>query len=383
MKSTEKVDDFKLLRPVLLDRVKYIIMGLELAPTTHQVHWQGYIVFDCAAKWGKVKKVFARKDMHIEVTKGTHKQNYEYCTKTGAYAADNGCCYPGILPYEYGNRDDLFLGKKQSEKSAVIETLENKGEKAAVEEHKEYMLSHGKDFDYYLNMLARVKIDNKPQNRLVIYVQGKTGIGKTWSIFEAFNERCYRTIPPTGKKFWMDHYRPLHQKILLIDEFNADAWNLDEFKQLIDVYPTTCATKGGHTKTNWNLCFVVSCTPFAAQNFEYHRPEIARRFNIILDDVKGSWLGDLMDNVYPRVDYDLSPEYKNWCATYRKENPLVATYKIAWDTVATTPHWYQARQDEHAKRLREDDEPIAPKRQACVPDLAMLDPNGDGDSEEY
>jgi len=242
-KATEKIDDFKLIRPELT-HVKYLIMGLEVAPTTRQVHWQGYVVFNSPQKWGKVKKIFSRKDIHVEVTKGTHKQNYEYCTKTGQFSGEADCIYPGSVPYEYGNRDELFLASAKSKSAEIVDQLKTKSKEEVIADNPEYMLAHGKAFEFFCNMNSRSVIDNKAQDRLVIYVQGRTGVGKTWSILQAFNRQVYRCIHPKNKVFWMDHYNPIDQPIIFLDEFDAEEWNLGEFKELIDIYPSTFATKG-------------------------------------------------------------------------------------------------------------------------------------------
>lgn len=370
MRRDESIDDFKLLRPST-DEIKYLVMGLEIAPTTGQIHWQGYLSFKEPQGWNKVKKAFGRNDLHVEKAKANAERNTHYCCKTGPFLKDAACKFPGVDPYIFGDYKD----KRISVREQVVATLSEKGKVATICEHPAYMLGHAKEFEYYCNLLARNAVKNTEQERLLIYVHGETGVGKTWTILNAFAQGVYRLPHPDAqKKIWMDFYDPLEHEVLFIDEFDATEWNLNIFKELVDVYPMSCHTKGGFTKTNWNVCFVCSTVPFEAQKWEQHYDEIFRRFHLILHDVHHGWLGDVFKDLLPKMHLETETKYALW---YLANTHTYLSYQI---TKNVPPRWYEIR--EPIKRapvpVDPDDMPLF-KRQAAQ----YLDPNGDGDGPDY
>lgn len=364
MKIDENIDDFKLIRPADDPVIKYLIMQLEQAPSTGQIHWQGYINFKQPKRWTYVKKLFDRNDTHVEVAKGTMQQNKAYCSKDESR-------YPGVDRIEIGTCND----KRISKHTEVLESLSTKGKSETITKFPEYMMSHGKSFEYYCNMDSRATISNLPQDRLVIYVHGPTGTGKTWSIITAFDEEVYRMPQPDNKKVWMDHYDPKEHHVLFLDEFNAANWDMDYFKEFIDVYPMQPHTKGGFTKTNWKVCFVCSNIRFENQPWGTPalRAQIERRFHTILHDVNSSWLGDMFNEYYPKFITRTSPTYAHW---YMEHNHSFLSFQT-WKH--TPPRWYTLLTPRKHPR---DDSPPPPKRANAVPDLAYLEPNGDGDPIE-
>jgi len=58
----------------------YLIAGKETCPTTKKRHYQGFVIFIDRVRLTKLKKEYDT-SIHWEATKGTAKQNYEYCTK--------------------------------------------------------------------------------------------------------------------------------------------------------------------------------------------------------------------------------------------------------------------------------------------------------------
>lgn len=358
MKIDEGIDDFKLIRPADDPCIKYLVMQMEQAPTTNQVHWQGYVQFKQPKRWNYVKKLFKRNDTHIEVAKGTIQQNKKYCTKQETR-------FPGIDPIEIGTCED----KRVNKHTEVLETLRTKGKQATIEKHAEYMMSHGKSFEYFCNMSARAAITNLPQDRLLIYVHGITGTGKTWSIVNAFDEEVYRMPQPDNKKVWMDHYDPQENHVLFLDEFNAEKWDLDYLKEFLDVYPMQPHTKGGFTKTNWKVCFVCSNIRFDNQAWGTCRAQFERRFHTVLHDVNSTWLGDMFNDLYPNFITRTNEAYANW---YLPRNHSFLSYTLFKHT---PPKWYE--QMEPRKRVAFDDDVPPLKRQAAM--IELLDPNGDGD----
>ena len=60
---------------------RYMVCQVESAPTTGHIHLQGFIVFEKNHRVGAVARMDPFKHAHIEVMKGSVKQNEEYCEK--------------------------------------------------------------------------------------------------------------------------------------------------------------------------------------------------------------------------------------------------------------------------------------------------------------
>lgn len=60
---------------------KYFICQLERAPNTGQIHWQGFLICHAPQRMAAIKKMLGSQQVHLEVARGTSKQNYDYCTK--------------------------------------------------------------------------------------------------------------------------------------------------------------------------------------------------------------------------------------------------------------------------------------------------------------
>lgn len=73
-------------------KCRYIICQLEKAPETGALHMQAYVVFNNALAMKGVKTIFGER-AHVEIARGTAKQNIDYCSKTDSRVAG---------PWEHG-----------------------------------------------------------------------------------------------------------------------------------------------------------------------------------------------------------------------------------------------------------------------------------------
>ena len=79
----------------------------------------------------------------------------------------------------------------------------------------------------------------------IYYIEGPTGIGKTYGIFERFPD-AYRPIV-SGDKVWFDGYDG--QETLLLDELRGNI-KMSMLLQLLDPYPLKVEVKGGTVQQN-------------------------------------------------------------------------------------------------------------------------------------
>lgn len=105
-----------------LQNANYLIGGLERAPTTGQIHLQGYVHFATQRQLSALKKIKTLPGAHWEVARGTPEQNKIYCSK------ENNFHECGELP-EQGKRTDLAVIKemvlqKNLPMAKVLEVIE-------------------------------------------------------------------------------------------------------------------------------------------------------------------------------------------------------------------------------------------------------------------
>ena len=83
MRAVSDVDYAALMQRKGGDTVKYCVFQREVAPTTGQVHLQGFICFSKKMRRSSVKalQLFDREVMWFEKARGTLKQCEAYCSK--------------------------------------------------------------------------------------------------------------------------------------------------------------------------------------------------------------------------------------------------------------------------------------------------------------
>ena len=80
----------------------YCIIGRELSPTTHKIHFHIYVEFDNACTFSSLKKIFPT--AHVEDAHGTSSQNKAYITKQDSEYKEFGI--PTSVKY---SADDIGL----------------------------------------------------------------------------------------------------------------------------------------------------------------------------------------------------------------------------------------------------------------------------------
>jgi hypothetical protein len=90
----------------------------------------------------------------------------------------------------------------------------------------------------------------------IYYIEGDTGIGKTYGIFKMFPD-AYRPIV-SGDKIWFDGY--CGEKTLLLDELRGNI-KLSFLLQILDPYALKVEVKGGTVNAEWERVFITTNTP--------------------------------------------------------------------------------------------------------------------------
>lgn len=204
---------------VLAPTSTYQVYGYETCPTTQKKHIQGYICFENTKTMEAVKKVFRKKTMHLEISKGTPEQNRTYCIKEGNYIETGLMANPGKRTDLDKVRDMVKEGKGMKDIIAVAS-------------------------NYQCIKMAEVVLKYVEEKRNwkteTTWIWGKSGTGKTRQAMETLGIDCYVKNNNTGK--WWDAYDA--DENVILDEVDYDT-NYSFLKELSDRYPCRVETKGG------------------------------------------------------------------------------------------------------------------------------------------
>lgn len=232
---------------------QYMIYGYEIAPTTGRRHHQGYVYFENAKSFSKMKKLFPQ--CRLAKAKGTAQQNYVYCSKGGEF-------------WEYG---DMPSQGKRSDLDRVSEMVKEK--KSLSEVARAYPSEYIK-YHKGIRALMDALMEHRTEKPRVYWFWGEAGAGKTR---KAIEEICQGDYYIKDETEWWDGYH--QQNTIIIDDFDYEKTNYRSFLRLLDRYHYQGQYKGGYLKIN--------------------SPNI-----VITSDLAPSsyWSGNVLEQVMRRVD---------------------------------------------------------------------------------
>lgn len=115
--NTPTEEEMTKIAAITIEEVKYMIYGEEVAPSTGRVHLQGYVEFTSLKSLNQVKTLISTR-VHAEKSRGSSKQNQEYCMKEGNFVEI------GSLPEGHqGSRSDLELVRRAIEDGATDQDI--------------------------------------------------------------------------------------------------------------------------------------------------------------------------------------------------------------------------------------------------------------------
>jgi len=184
-------------------------------------HYQVYIEYKNPRKFTTIKNKFPR--AHIEPRKGTRSQAREYCSKEETRISG---------PYEIGEFKEEKPGKR-NDILRCIELIENTGDVKDVREcYPDTYIKYMDRFIKYANELRIEEYKDKFRDIDVIYLYGKTGIGKTRTIMETYGYRNVYRVTDYDRPF--DMYES--QSVICFEEFR-NSLKIEEMLIYLDGYP--------------------------------------------------------------------------------------------------------------------------------------------------
>jgi hypothetical protein len=236
----------------------YLIVGQEVAPTTGTPHLQGFVQFKKSMRLKAVTKLIP--GAHLEIAKGSAKQNIQYCTKT-----DPNPFTLGTPPKSKGDGNKIRWDEA----------------KQAAQEGRFEDIPAELQWRFYRTMKEMAK-DNmeKPEpldSVCGIWIYGKTGTGKTHSVVTQHPDRY---IKPINK--WWDGYQ--NEEVIHIDELSPEhsKWIAPYLKKWADKWPFDAEVKGGSLQLRPKKIIVTSNYSMDEMDFNHADfPALARRFKQI------------------------------------------------------------------------------------------------------
>lgn len=218
------------------DKIQGLFYQVERAPTTGQLHLQGFVVFKKKVRFTTVKNLFP--GAHLEKARGTQEQNIEYCSKSASKVCG---------PFKVGVLETPGKSKPLDECCKAL--AEGKSMYDLADSYPKQIVLHHRG----LEALLRYKIRPAPawRNVTTTWYWGKTEVGKTRRCFVESPD-LYRVID-NGQ--WWDGYT--NQSAILFDEFYGDI-KCKTMLTWLDGYPIRLPIKGGFVDAHWTQIYITS-----------------------------------------------------------------------------------------------------------------------------
>jgi hypothetical protein len=291
-------------------QAKWLIAGLERAPTTGALHWQCAVIFPTRVKGSTLKNRF-HVSIHWEVMKYSPGENYRYCTKTRPEDP-----VPNEETMEMGTRpedSEGFNGPGKRVKCIWDETKRlaklGKWDEISSEHLLRYYSGIQKVHNHFAPMPAPVdEICGE-------WHYGVSGSGKTHHALMNHENVYYKQFNK-----WWDGYQG--NDVVVMDDMGPDhAWMIHHLKQWTDRFPFPGETKGGMMKARPKK-FIITSNHSMEKLFKVCDPDdviaLKRRFKVFYYPFKygkPDWKCSLMDNAYqPEGEPGVLMEHANRAA---------------------------------------------------------------------
>lgn len=216
---------------------RLVAWQIERAPTTGQLHVQGYLEFANAVSFKSVKsKLYPT--THIEARAGTAKQAFDYCVDAAKRAADvmaeavvDGEPPSAAAP---GRRTDLELVRASVDAGESLFSIS--------QQYFGTYLRYSRGIrEYQLMARAHARASAPRTPKTVIVYWGPSGSGKSRHIDELW-PGAYRVQPGSYGNVWWTGYDG--QDAVVLDDFYC--WlKVDFLLRLLDYYPVDVPIHGG------------------------------------------------------------------------------------------------------------------------------------------
>lgn len=223
-------DDLQLKWPEFPRHIRYVVWQLEAAPTTGQLHYQGYMQMLIPTRLNWMKQVLP--GARFAVAEGSLEENQRYCKRDDKRVEGDG-----TGPWEYGK--PTKQGGRSDLEAIAIDVL-------AGMSMRDIAIDHPSDYiRYHRGLWAFRDITVEPAKRdgfMALALVGRPGTGKSRYVSDRHGGRgnCWLEDDKAG---WMGDY--VDEKTIVFDEFMGN-FPLGSILRLVSQAPFVQRIKGGH-----------------------------------------------------------------------------------------------------------------------------------------
>lgn len=270
-----------------------MIYGKEKAPTTGHEHLQGYVQFTKRKRFTEVIKILSGEVCHWEPARGSHEDNFNYCSKDGDYK-------------EFGTRpefEDAGAREKRRWEDALLAAKSGEFDKA----HPQIQLSHWKGMlainKHYRQLPDTMDAHGKDLKEHFMWLYGEPGCGKTSWAMDFGKDQGYTIIRKLKNKWWPDNVVDWSKVVAIVDDVDLTDGFLGHFiKEWCQEYPFACESKGGIDQIRPAfIIFTSNYHPFDIWTDRAMRASIERRIDIIFHGKDESYRWREVGFVVPNV----------------------------------------------------------------------------------
>lgn len=279
-------------RDALIEMIKlfhpsYFCMADEIG-SLGTYHTHIYIVAASPIRFGTIKNRLPM--AHIEKAFGTSEQNRDYIRKDGIWTEDSKSetSVEGTF-YEWG---EMPSEKKKSlrQMQEIINDIQDGKRTSEIILEKPELAFNIREIEILQQTLKREAASQGFREVNVIYLFGKTGVGKTRMIYEQHNPQDVCRITTYRKNgVVFDGYTD--ESVLVFEEFHSQI-DIAEMLSYLDRYPLRLPARYNDKTAMYTTVYIVSNLPLEKQYVEVQRqaPEVwrafLRRINIILEIIE-------------------------------------------------------------------------------------------------
>jgi len=189
------------------EKHKFSIFQLERAPSTGQLHLQGYSELSSTARFNWIQGNWnGFRTAHFEKRRGSQQQAIDYCKKEESRVAG---------PWEIGER---AIQGQRSDLAEVAEKIKEGKDMASIaNDHPSSFIRYSRGFEKLAALIGpKRKVDWEME---VIVYWGTSGSGKTTKAKLDYPD-AYLWMPQRGQTIWWDGYN--NEDTIIIDEFASN-----------------------------------------------------------------------------------------------------------------------------------------------------------------
>lgn len=243
---------------IKLKTLKYMLAYKEFAPSTGKDHIHVYIYFTQPYKYAKKLMEF---NFHVEVCKGSPKQNIAYISKGGDKLFEYGEAphqgYSTIADLRQMNYEDVLPQYARIKREIDAE---------AYETYK------------FEEMLDEIKY-NKLRAPKIYYLTGHSGIGKTYKTLRLalhyYDKSEICDVQINNNFFKFTGRKKAEAKCHIVKEFRGSQLHASEFLQYTDKYGFSANTKGGFQYVRPEMIIIASIKDPTEL---YEKDEVTKQF---------------------------------------------------------------------------------------------------------